>query len=180
MRARGDALQDGSLGGADQAGRAFIVVILLQIERQHDAVSGLAGDGAFHQDEACMLHEEIAVEVFLHVGTDLLNTAVFFRGVKVDLRQGDAVGRRRVAHGFGHLLPVLRFGGELVTGDDCPLVKSMPGLGRRILGAWTPIEAAVCIVCHSLASEVLPLFYPISWVCPGTASRFPVSLGSSI
>ena len=114
----GDAFEDGPFGGADQAGGAFVVVVLLQIERQHDAVPGLAGDGAFHQDEAFVLHEEVALKVVLHVGTNLLDAAVFFRGVKVDLRQGDAVGGRRVAYGFGHLLPVLRLGGELVAGDD--------------------------------------------------------------
>ena len=111
-----------------------MVVVLLQVERQHDSVPGFSGDGAFHQDKASVLREEVAIQVLLHVGTDLPDALIFSGGAKVDFGQGDVVGRRCVAHRVGHLLPVLRLRGELVTGDDRPFRQVNTGLGEKDCG----------------------------------------------
>ena len=54
--------------------------------------------------------------------------------LQINFGQDQVEGGGCIADESRHLLPVFRLGGELVAGDDGPFGKSMPGLGRRILG----------------------------------------------
>ena len=127
-----NAIQHGALGGTDQCAGAGGEIVSVQVHHTDQAVADLAvGLLALDVDQGIGQRLEHAVgQVLLHGVIDILDVLVHVGSLQVGLRQDQTQGGGRVAHFFLHCLPVLRLRGELVAGDDCPLVHVL-ALGQQ-------------------------------------------------
>ena len=127
-----NAIQHGALGGTDQCAGAGGEIVSVQVHHTDQAMTDLAvGLLALDVDQGIGQRLEHAVrQILLHGVIDILNVLVHVGCLQIGFRQDQAQGGGRVAHLLFHRLPVLRLRGELVAGDDCPLVHVL-ALGQQ-------------------------------------------------
>ena len=127
--ARRKALRDDGLGRADQSVPAFGIVVLLEVDRAHQAGTDQAvRKAALHIDQTVRVTgEQILLQIIVHRTVDRFDAGVGVGPVEPDLRQRDAQGRRSLTHVLLHTVPVVGLGSELVAGDDAPFAHITSG-----------------------------------------------------
>ena len=133
--ARGDTIEHGALGGADQRAGTGREVVLIEVDHADESVADLTvALAALDVDEGVLERLEDALfEVLAHRGVDVGDELVDVGGLQVGLGQDEAQGGRRVADGLLHTLPVLGLRSELVACDDRPLAH-IDILGQQNVG----------------------------------------------
>ena len=118
--------------GTDQCAGAGGEIVSVQVHHTDQAMTDLAvGLLALDVDQGIGQRLEHAVgQILLHGVIDILNVLVHVGCLQIGFRQDQAQGGGRIAHFFLHCLPVLRLRGELVAGDDRPLVHVL-ALGQQ-------------------------------------------------
>ena len=125
--ARRNAFNDRALCGADGRNGAGGVVISIQIDHADEA----AADGAVFQ---CALHinkrilqraEDVGIEIFRHRAVDERRVRSLLRGTKLCLGQNKVDRRGRTLGMLPDTLPIGRVRGELIAGDDRPLLHGI-------------------------------------------------------
>ena len=122
--ARGDTVEHGALGGADQGAGAGGEIVLVEVDHADQAVADLAvALAALDVDERILERlKDVLLEILVHGSVDVGDELVDVGGLQVGLGQDEAQGGRRIADGLFHALPILGLGRELVAGDDGPLL----------------------------------------------------------
>ena len=122
--ARGDTVEHGALGGADQRAGAGGEVVLVEVDHADQAVADLAvALAALDVDKRILERlKDVLLEILVHGGVDVGDKLVDVGSLQVGLWQDEAQGGRRITDGLFHALPILGLGRELVAGDDGPLL----------------------------------------------------------
>ena len=123
-----DTGEHGAFCSTDTALISRSEIILLKIQREDQALTGcIVLRLTVEKDEARLkLGQDAFSDIGADRGCDIGKTLIdlFFRFFfEVNLRKEHAKGRRFVTDSLLDVLPILRFGSELVTCDDGPLGK---------------------------------------------------------
>ena len=131
--ARGDTVEHGALGGADQCAGAGGEIVLVEVDHADQAVADLAvALAALDVDERILERlKDVLLEILVHGSVDVGDELVDVGGLQVGLGQDEAQGGRRIADGLFHALPILGLGRELVAGDDGPLLHIDALVGQQ-------------------------------------------------
>jgi hypothetical protein len=132
LQARRDALDDGAFRRPDQALAAGSVVVVLEVQLQHQAAPHAAvGKPALDQHQAIMAAQPALRQATAHRFVDALDPKRLVVGGQVDLGEDHVQRRRRVADLAGHSRPVRRLAGVLVAGDHAPAGEVQPLAGQQ-------------------------------------------------
>ena len=129
-----DTVEDRPFRGPDQRRRAFSEIVGLQVEGGHEAPARLFAGRAFHVHAAFDAFKEPFGHIPPHRIADA-GDAVFGPGlVEIDLGIDQVEGRGGRADERGGPVPVFRFRGVLVAGDDRPFGQIGPFSGQEDIG----------------------------------------------
>src|ERR1041385_4034386 len=88
LHARWKTINDGSFSGADQARRALVVVIRLEIETQDNTLASLACYAPFHIDKSILRLKDSLFHIFAHAGLNVPDAFLPTWFFEIDFRKG--------------------------------------------------------------------------------------------
>ena len=128
---RRNPIHNRALRGADEGGCALMIIILLKVQRHHQSLPGISGNGPCDQHKALLpLPEHALRHVRAHALADRLDPLRLAGLAQIGLGQNQVQRGWRIADDLARLLPVFRLGGILIAGDDRPSVE-IGSLGRE-------------------------------------------------
>ena len=98
--------------------------VLVKVDHTDQTVTDLAvGLAAFNIDQAFLERfKHVALEIAVHGGVDIGNEFVDVGSLEIGFGENQTQRGGSVTDGLFNAFPILRFRGELVAGDDSPLV----------------------------------------------------------
>ena len=125
--ARRNALNDRALRGADGRNGAGGIVISIQIDHTDKAAAdGAVFQRALHINKRILQRaEDVGIEIFRHCAVDERRVRSLLRGTKLCLGQNKVDRRGRTLGMLPDTLPIGRVRGELIAGDDRPLLHGI-------------------------------------------------------
>ena len=123
LDARRQPLDDGALGGADQALGRGAEVVVLEVQLEHQPAARVRAAAPFDQHRAVMLDQHAVGQIALHRRLNARDALGRIVGAQVSLGEDQVQRRCGIADLAPQLLPVLRLRGVLVARHHRPLAQ---------------------------------------------------------